>query len=69
MDTERFGALLQRFRKQTSDPRTKGGGPLTENRLANLVKDQTRLEISGTQIEIWETGRDQTGEGFVSASS
>jgi len=57
VDSIRFGELLKKYRHQAVDTMTKGGY-LSENRLADLVKEQTRLEITGTQIEIWETGRD-----------
>ena len=58
MDDNRFGALLQRYRQQAIDPMTKGG-QLSQGRLADLVREETRIAISAQQIEAWETGRER----------
>ena len=55
---ESFGSLLRGYRDRTKDPRS-GGKPLTQDRLLQLLKRQSGLDLSARSVGRWERGEVQ----------
>ena len=52
---ESFGNLLRGYRERTKDPRS-GAKPLTQDRLLQLLKNQSGLDLSPRSVGRWERG-------------
>jgi hypothetical protein len=57
MSGDKFGALLRKYRRQTTDPQY--GGGLTQDRLADFLSQELGITYSRGAISDWERGNSQ----------